>query len=266
MEVQTIELSKIKPTQNYRKMDDQDDVSTLMASIKRNGLLQPVVVKKNGSKFELLAGNRRFTAVKKLGSKTIDAVIRPGRESKRVINLIENIQRKNPSSYEVGRGLWEIHTKEGLTLPEISVRVGFTIGQMNRFIALFKEIPAPYRHAVRNTKRNTKPVGVISNAIADKIIALKKRGFIKTAQVNKLFEIVKKDNKITADQIPSLALRVKSGKKITDKAKTAVKTMTVRLMVSGGCYRKLIKEYGNAQKIHVAMKKELKKKFKLSFT
>jgi len=75
---------------------------TLAADIKRNGLLQPVIVRPVGSGFDLVSGHRRFAAVKSIGWKSISAVVRSMTDEEAfLINLTENIQREDLSPGEI---------------------------------------------------------------------------------------------------------------------------------------------------------------------
>ena len=84
----------------------EDEINELVASIKRDGLLQPIVISTDG---ELIAGYRRLLAHKKLGLHKIKAVIREvENEDCYRISLIENLQRKQLSTEELGKAYWEL--------------------------------------------------------------------------------------------------------------------------------------------------------------
>jgi ParB/RepB/Spo0J family partition protein len=67
MEYKEIELQKIFQKENSRSQYRNEDLQELMASMSQDGLLHPIGVAKNGDKFEVLFGNRRYMAAKKLG-------------------------------------------------------------------------------------------------------------------------------------------------------------------------------------------------------
>lgn len=84
----------------------EDEINELAASIKRDKLLQPIIISTDG---ELVAGHRRFLAHKKLGLHKIKAVIREVENEDRYrISLIENLQRKQLSTEELGKAYWEL--------------------------------------------------------------------------------------------------------------------------------------------------------------
>ena len=75
-EVVKIKLDKIVPNKSQPRLDFYDDsIKGLAESIKQNGLLQPITVRKSGDKFELIAGERRYRACLLNGSKDIEAII-----------------------------------------------------------------------------------------------------------------------------------------------------------------------------------------------
>jgi ParB family chromosome partitioning protein len=105
MEVVKLKISEVVLKDNSRGQIG-DDLSELMSSIKTHGLLQPigVIKSKRGKKYEVVYGNRRYNAVKKLGIKTIQAVILKVNDAdKLILNLVENIQRKDVPVSEQAR-------------------------------------------------------------------------------------------------------------------------------------------------------------------
>lgn len=97
-DITNIIISNIKPNKNQpRKSFDTETISELAQSIKEYGLLQPVVVRKlEDNTYELIAGERRFRACKRLGMQTIPAIIKDFDEEKSfALSIIENIQREN---------------------------------------------------------------------------------------------------------------------------------------------------------------------------
>jgi len=175
MELRSISLNKIIRTENYRIGTHEQDVSGLMNSIKKDGLLQPIIVKpSNGSgKFEILAGNRRFNATKKLGLKTIDAVIRSKKENNILINLIENLQREDATSYEIGRGISALMKKEEMSFSEVGARLGISQSAVKVAVNIYNETPVKYRPFVRNMPKgnsSTTKKGMIPASVAQAII------------------------------------------------------------------------------------------------
>ncbi len=96
--IKEINIDNIKPNKNQpRKNFDQNSIDELAQSIKEYGLLQPIIVKKiDNSNFELIAGERRLKACKKLNFRTIPAIVKNFDEEKSFsLSIIENIQRED---------------------------------------------------------------------------------------------------------------------------------------------------------------------------
>ncbi|MEG3071963.1 MAG: ParB/RepB/Spo0J family partition protein [Candidatus Syntrophopropionicum ammoniitolerans] len=90
-----IPIGKIIAGENVRKGYSKQGIKCLARSISNVGMLQPVIVKKNiDATFTLLVGHRRFEAARLAGVKVIRAIIVDESESKLMLQLIENLQRK----------------------------------------------------------------------------------------------------------------------------------------------------------------------------
>ncbi|HMT02517.1 MAG TPA: ParB/RepB/Spo0J family partition protein [Burkholderiales bacterium] len=104
--IKEIELTKIKPNKSQpRKIFNKLELQELADSILHNGVIQPIVVRKVKSDYELIAGERRWRASEIAGIKKIPAIIREFSDKEAfAIALIENIQRKNLSIIEEANG------------------------------------------------------------------------------------------------------------------------------------------------------------------
>lgn len=113
----TIEISKITRNPNQpRKNFDETALQELADSIKQNGVLQPILVRKIGGKYQIVAGERRYQASKLAGLKEIPAVVRDI-DDKEVFQLalIENLQRSDLSPMEEAKGYRQLIDYQGLT-------------------------------------------------------------------------------------------------------------------------------------------------------
>ena len=173
MIVEEIIIDKIKAVGNVRQRIETKDVAELMTSIKNDGLLEPIGVTKNKDEYELIYGNRRFESCKKLGWKTIPAVIHEKTETKDIIikNTVENIQREDVSVLEQGRIFVILKTKYNMTGSEIASRFGLAKGFVNRAINVFKTLPEELAKKVtRFETTGESKKGKISITVADLII------------------------------------------------------------------------------------------------
>ncbi len=122
-----IELSRIDPNPlQPRKYFDEALIEELSRSIQEHGVVQPVLVARNGERYQLIAGERRFRAAKKAGLDTIPAVIKQGATKSEVLELalIENVQRADLNPIEEAVAYRQLHDEFQLTQDEIARRVG----------------------------------------------------------------------------------------------------------------------------------------------
>ena len=108
-----------------RKNFDPTALQELATSIKNYGVIQPIVVKKKGDRYLIIAGERRFRACKLAGVKTIPAVVRDYTDSQiKEIALLENIQREDLNPIETATCMQELLKDYGWTQEELSEKLG----------------------------------------------------------------------------------------------------------------------------------------------
>lgn len=125
-EVRNIPISNIKPNPfQPRKAFKDEELKELAESIKENGVLQPITVRRVGDHYEIVTGERRFRACKLLGMKDIPAIVKDLSNDKMVEwALIENVQREDLNVVEEAEAYKELAEKFNLTHEEISKKVG----------------------------------------------------------------------------------------------------------------------------------------------
>lgn len=108
-----------------RRAFDPEALGELKASISKSGLIQPIVVRSTGTTFELVAGERRWRAVKDLGWKTVPAVVRDVDDrTLLVLALVENLQRASLSPIDEAEGYERLSGEFKLTHAQIAESVG----------------------------------------------------------------------------------------------------------------------------------------------
>lgn len=139
-EIVRIKLDKIIPNKNQPRLDFYDEsIKGLAESIKRNGLLQPVTVRKNGDKFELIAGERRYRASLLNGAKDIEAIIMESSDEQSAkLALIENLQREDLNAIEQAMAMRRIMESEDLTQNELAERLGYKQSTVANKLRLLK--------------------------------------------------------------------------------------------------------------------------------
>ncbi len=124
--VKKLKLIEIEPNRNQpRKIFDEESLEELASSIKRYGVIQPIIVSKQDNYYEIVAGERRWRAAKKAGISEIPAIVRQADpRTKSEIALIENIQRENLNPIEKARGIKQLITQYELTQEQAAEILG----------------------------------------------------------------------------------------------------------------------------------------------
>ncbi|MEI7028015.1 nucleoid occlusion protein [Paenibacillus sp. y28] len=125
-EVKNIAVHDIVPSPYQpRTVFDDDRIDELCQTIKTHGIIQPIVVRIRNGKTELIAGERRLRAVRKLGLETIPAIIRDFNDSQAAsIALIENLQREGLTSIEEAAAYQQLIEMHDLTQESLAQRLG----------------------------------------------------------------------------------------------------------------------------------------------
>lgn len=122
----TVDLDKLKAREDQpRKNFDDDSLEELATSIKADGVIQPIVVRKVGDKYEIIAGERRFRASKLAGLEKVPIVVKNVSDRKaRELALVENIQREDLNPIEEAISLKTLMEEHKLTQQELSDIIG----------------------------------------------------------------------------------------------------------------------------------------------
>jgi ParB family chromosome partitioning protein len=140
-----IPINRIIPNPDQPRIDfSEERLADLMASIKKDGLLQPIIVRPDGSDYMIVAGERRWQACRKLNFKTIAAKITVVNEVEaQELALIENLQRENLNAIEEARGYQRLLELSGKKQKEIAESVSknqTTISNALRLLSLPEEV------------------------------------------------------------------------------------------------------------------------------
>jgi len=123
--ISEIPLERVAPNrQQPRTSFPAQELERLADSIRRHGVLQPIVVSRTAGGFELVAGHRRVLASRMAGRTAIPAVIRDEVSDRLELALIENIQREDLNALETARAYKLLMETYGLTLEQLGERVG----------------------------------------------------------------------------------------------------------------------------------------------
>lgn len=140
VDIDLIEPSPYQPRTHFR----EEALAELAQSIQVSGIIQPLVLRRVGSRFQLLAGERRWRAAQRAGLSRVPAVIREvSDEAALEITLVENIQREDLNPIEEARAFERLMNEFHLTQEEVAAKTGkdrATVGNATRLLRLEKPI------------------------------------------------------------------------------------------------------------------------------
>jgi ParB family chromosome partitioning protein len=143
-----IPLESIVPNpQQPRTQFDPQGIEELAASIRRHGVLQPIVVSRTAGGFELVAGHRRVLAARVAGKTTIAAVVREDVRDRLELALVENLQRADLNAIETARAYKLLMETYDLTQEQVADRVGKSRSHVANMIRTLSA-PQPLQDAV----------------------------------------------------------------------------------------------------------------------
>lgn len=135
-----------------RKQFEQDSLQELGESIKLHGVLQPVIVRKQGKRFQLLAGERRCRAAKLVGLTEIPALVKQLSDSEMMeLAIVENLQREDLNPLEEAAGYEQLMQRLSLTQEEVARRVGRSRSHVANTLRLLQLPPAIQELVSRET-------------------------------------------------------------------------------------------------------------------
>ncbi|MAF64999.1 MAG: hypothetical protein CMJ84_04975 [Planctomycetes bacterium] len=134
-----IPVAEIGPNPHQpRRTFDPAGLEELRASIASHGLLQPVVVRRHGGGWELIAGERRLRAAALAGLEVIPALVREGVGDDEMLELalVENVQRRDLDAMEKARGYQRLMQSLGLTHEQVAAKVGLERSSVTNHLRL----------------------------------------------------------------------------------------------------------------------------------
>ena len=151
-----IQLDQIHPNPvQPRTHFDEAKLAELSQSIMENGLVQPLVVRRRGSNYELIAGERRWRAAKTAGLSSVPAIVRDVPDEKLLeLALIENIQREELNPIEEAGAYKKLIETVGLTQEVLAKRVGRDRSYITNYLRLLR-LPEDLQQLVQEGKLST---------------------------------------------------------------------------------------------------------------
>lgn len=201
-----IDINDIKPNSNQpRKTFDEDKLNELAASIEEHGLIQPLVLRKAEKGYEIVAGERRWRAARKIGIREIPCIVRElTDEENMLLAIIENMQREDLNPIEEAEGIRQMIETYGLTQEEVSKSVGKSRPYIANSLRLLR-LPETVRKYVEDGSLSTGHAKAIA-AVSDE-----------KKQIE-LAEVAIRDG-LSVRQLEKLAQQDKSGVKTRSRVK-----------------------------------------------
>lgn len=149
--IQYLDINDIKPNQNQPRVHfDKEKITELAESIKEHGIIQPLVVRRSGEAYELVAGERRWRAAREAGLTKVPSIVREFTdEENALVAIIENMQREDLNPIEEAQGLSRMIEIYGLTQEEVSKSVSKSRPYISNALRLLK-LPEEIRNHVRD--------------------------------------------------------------------------------------------------------------------
>ena len=135
LDIDRIDPAEVQPRGVFR----EDKLEELALSIRHNGIIQPLVVRRNGERFQLIAGERRWRAAQKAGLQRVPCIVKEVSEDYILeLSLIENIQREELNPIEEANAYKNLLEKRNLTQEEVAQRVGKDRSSITNALRLLK--------------------------------------------------------------------------------------------------------------------------------
>ena len=190
-EISEIAISDIIPNPTQPRTEfDEEALAELADSIRELGLIQPITVKRDGEKYIIISGERRWRASERAGLESIPAYIREVDDTTlHAMALVENIQREDLNAIEISLGMQRLVEECGLTQEALATRLGKKRSTVANYLRLLN-LPNEIQYAIKS--------GAISMGHAKAIASLESR----TKQLSLLKRCIK--NSLSVHQVEAL--------------------------------------------------------------
>lgn len=242
-ELRSIAVASIVPNRRQpRKSFDDESIRALASSIRQAGLMQPILVRPMGARFELIAGERRWRAAKSLGMETIPALISSVDDRVSAeLALIENLQREDLNPMDRALALRQLSDDFGMTHQEIADRIGLDRASVSNLLRL-SDLDPLTADLVRS--------GKISQGHAKALLAinvLKDRHELANQSANQFWSVRELERRIQR--------LLSSGKSASVEKGSSISPVTPRSANAADLERKLSEHLGTRVTIQLGRKK-----------
>ena len=239
--IRMLRLAQVDPNRSQPRQNFEDEaLEELAESIRQFGVLQPILVQKKGSRYEIIAGERRWRASRKAGLKEIPAIVKEYSDQETLeLSLIENIQRQDLNPIEEAKAFRRLLDEFGLRQEDLAVRVSKSRTAITNAVRLLKLDERVQDLLIRDQismghARALLPVEIpdeqflLAQQVADKHLSVREvEKLVKTRLVGKAARKAK-DGKKAVEKDPALELAYRT---IEEQLKQSLGT---RAVIRGG--------------------------------
>lgn len=189
LDIDRIDPADVQPRGVFR----DDKLEELASSIRHNGIIQPLVVRRTGDRFQIVAGERRWRAAQKAGLHKVPCIVKEvSQDNVLELSLVENIQREELNPIEEANAYKNLLEKRDLTQEEVAQRVGKERSSITNALRLLK-LPLEVQKLVEEAKLSMGHArALLSVESAEGQIALAKEITTKALSVRETERLVKR--------------------------------------------------------------------------
>jgi len=199
-DVELVDINAIDPNPHQPRTDfDEDEIAGLAASIQNQGLLQPVVLRKKGGRYEIISGERRFRAHKHLKRDSVPCIVKTQVSDKEMLELalVENIQREELNEIEKAAAYQKLISEFEYTHEALAKQVGKSRTVITNSLRLLNlpdeiqqmvrknEISSGHARAILSLETEAQQLEAARKILDDKLTVRDIEQFVQAEKVNK---------------------------------------------------------------------------------
>ena len=234
----SVEIDLIDPNPFQPREEWTDGETEVLAeSIRRHGILQPLVLRRNGERYQLIAGERRLRAARLAGLTRVPAVVREADDRQMLaLALVENINRRDLGPIEKGEAFRRLSAEFGLTQEEMGSQVGLSRSAVANFVRLL-DLPETVREMLR---RGSLSMGhgraLLGLADAESMVRMARKAVKRDLSVRQVEDLVSAAGRKTRNRKKATAAASPDEEKLVNRLQRRFKTR-VRIRDRGGSGR-----------------------------
>ncbi len=247
--IKTVSVNDIDPNAAQpRKHFDSEKLEELAQSVQTYGIVQPIIVQANGSRYTIIAGERRYRAARLAGLKEVPVIVKEYSQTELMeVSLVENLQREDLNPIEEAQAMRMLMDEHNLTQDELSSRLGKSRSAVANTLRLLS-LPESVRSLVI--------AGELSSGHARCLVALERdedkqrlaqKIIAQGLSVRAAEELIKTLSKT----VPVAAASKETAPEIEEAEKTLTAALGTRVQIAGDLKRgKIILQYYNQEQLN----------------